>query len=435
MIVTYNFPKNIPGLVHVEDPDQEGLISTILARNPILESTPIVGYYANNHLLALENYVPDTEFLKQLRTRGVHFFLYEPMCLYKAPENKPKFKSDLHNAGFYSEFTGFEDPHDLRSTELDSISKWAMSHDITDVTVHVCDYGADKALPHYGKICKIIYDDVFLQGLTAYENLLTLPVEKEPIENTFIMANWRWTPHRCAIAALLTNKISCFSWPYTCSYETLTDTPWLKNLDNSKIGGKIREGLARLNQGAPWALDLKATSATNIDHNAGHHYPDAIVGYGIEKGPVSTNPFTRSLTKYFQKSFLAIVAESRFAQPTGNYSEKSIEVIQNRTPFIVAAGPGTLKAMRHDGYETFSKWWPEDYDNELDHVKRLEMIFDLIREINTWTPKHIRDVYNDMKEVLEYNFHHSIRVSRQGEVAETPVYNDQDYNVQFRGDY
>jgi hypothetical protein len=422
------------GVEHVDHHGVDGMITTIIKRHPLLIRTPILGYYSNNHLTALESFEPDADFLNTIKKRGLNIFLFEPMCLYLKPEKMPEYKSDLHNMGFYSEFSSFEDPILIRSTELDSISEWCAKYDVTNAVVHTGDYNAQQALPYYTDILELIYDDIYIKSLVVYDNVLSLPKIKENIDKKFIMANWRFTPARCAVAALLTGKSSRLSWAFTCDYDTLVDTPWLKDLDNSKISGKIREGLNRLNAQAPWSMDLNPQGATAVQENLGHHYPQTVQGYGVTRGPVSTNPFTLSLAHEYAHSGVAIVAESRFAQPTGNYSEKTVLCMLYRTPFIMVASPGSLQAIKEQGYQTFDNWWCEDYDKETNHLVRLEMLFDVIREINSWSTDHSQHVYQEMQEVLEYNFKHCIKQSVAGQMVNTPEYTDESFNVQYQSD-
>ena len=75
------------------------------------------------------------------------------------------------------------------------------------------------------------------------------------------------------------------------------------------------------------------------------------------------------------ESFVGIVTETRFAQPTGNFSEKTIHTIHCKRPFVLVAPPFTLQYMHKLGYKTFDKWWSEDYDTTTDHFKRMEKIF------------------------------------------------------------
>jgi len=71
---------------------------------------------------------------------------------------------------------------------------------------------------------------------------------------------------------------------------------------------------------------------------------------------------------------------------------------------VIQFGPYQhLKQMQKNGFKTFSNWWDESYDDEIDGIKRLKMVMDISDSISKMP---IDDVFNmilDMKEVLQYN--------------------------------
>jgi hypothetical protein len=98
------------------------------------------------------------------------------------------------------------------------------------------------------------------------------------------------------------------------------------------------------------------------------------------------------------------VTESRFAQPTSNYSEKAYQAMFYRKPFIMVAPPHTLEYMKTHGFQTFSEFWDESYDTETNHEKRLLMIFELIDYINGKSIEELRVMYEQMMPIIEHNF-------------------------------
>jgi hypothetical protein len=67
------------------------------------------------------------------------------------------------------------------------------------------------------------------------------------------------------------------------------------------------------------------------------------------------------------------------------------------------APPGTLKYLHEHGYKTFSDFWDESYDDCTDHEKRLYKIFDVIKYIESKTITELKDIYNDMRPILDHN--------------------------------
>ena len=60
------------------------------------------------------------------------------------------------------------------------------------------------------------------------------------------------------------------------------------------------------------------------------------------------------------------------------------------------------------GFKTFSKWWDESYDEELNSSKRLEKIVNILEEISNWSFDKCFDVIQEMEEILVHNFNHMI---------------------------
>ena len=123
----------------------------------------------------------------------------------------------------------------------------------------------------------------------------------------------------------------------------------------------------------------------------------------IPAGPYDTNQYASS--ELFKNTFCSIVNLSTFAEPFPCYDEKPLNAIFNIRPFILCGPPGSLALMRKDGFKTFGDFWDESYDDELDHTKRLEKIFELINEIDSWSIRDCQEIYTNMIPTLFENFH------------------------------
>ena len=90
--------------------------------------------------------------------------------------------------------------------------------------------------------------------------------------------------------------------------------------------------------------------------------------------------------------------------PFPTYDEKPLNAIFNKRPFVLCGPPGSLALMRKDGFETFGEFWDESYDDEPNHKKRLEKIFELLTEIDSWDIQKCQAMYGDMLPVLFRNY-------------------------------
>ena len=74
-----------------------------------------------------------------------------------------------------------------------------------------------------------------------------------------------------------------------------------------------------------------------------------------------------------------------------------------RKPFILVAPPHTLKYLKEDGFQTFSDFWDESYDEEEDHLERIFKILEVIDYINSKPIEDLQKIYDQMHEILEHN--------------------------------
>ena len=101
-----------------------------------------------------------------------------------------------------------------------------------------------------------------------------------------------------------------------------------------------------------------------------YHLEEDIEGYKEDPYKICQIPFV----PHFQNSKLSVVMETVMEEISYQLSEKIYKPLMTEHPFVVLAPVGYLKYLRSQGYQTFSKWIDESYDNEPDINKRIEMI-------------------------------------------------------------
>jgi hypothetical protein len=107
-----------------------------------------------------------------------------------------------------------------------------------------------------------------------------------------------------------------------------------------------------------------------------------------------------------QKSFLHVVTESVYFDAKLHLTEKIFQPIVTMRPFVLVAAPGNLEYLKSYGFKTFGQWIDEDYDLELDHCKRLDLVTKEIAKICARPVSELRDILADMSETLEFNKRH-----------------------------
>lgn len=109
---------------------------------------------------------------------------------------------------------------------------------------------------------------------------------------------------------------------------------------------------------------------------------------------------------YYQNSLISLVTETNFENNEVTLTEKSFKPFKEKHPFITVGAAGTLKAMRDLGFETFSEFWDESYDECKEQYARTKMISEVLREIGSWDNEKILDFKRRVKPKLEHNFNH-----------------------------
>ena len=126
-----------------------------------------------------------------------------------------------------------------------------------------------------------------------------------------------------------------------------------------------------------------------------------------------------------------IVVETRFAQPTGNFSEKVMQAVQFYTPFILVAPHNSLKALREQGFKTFDGWWDESYDSIEDHYERFCAIQKIVEQLSITPIEQLKQSYSEMQDILEYNFQRMIEISKFGEIRPCSDFDTEQHTKQF----
>ena len=105
----------------------------------------------------------------------------------------------------------------------------------------------------------------------------------------------------------------------------------------------------------------------------------------------------------YQNSNIHIVTETTFRNNVIFISEKVIRPIVMYQPFIVFGPKGYLKQLRSHGFQTFSEFWDESYDDIDDPKLRYEKVLEVIIKIKNMDILDVNDLYSKTKKVLVHN--------------------------------
>jgi hypothetical protein len=110
-----------------------------------------------------------------------------------------------------------------------------------------------------------------------------------------------------------------------------------------------------------------------------------------------------TLKQPYQDSIYSILTESHADGGKCFISEALVVAIVMQTPFLLVGNRGVLAQMRAWGLHTFDDLFDESYDDEVDDIKRYEMIIEQIQRIDNMPWDELLAIRMSMKQKLDEN--------------------------------
>jgi len=85
------------------------------------------------------------------------------------------------------------------------------------------------------------------------------------------------------------------------------------------------------------------------------------------------------------------------------FTEKTYKPFWFKQAFMVIAVPGLLKYLKGIGWQTFEPYIDESYDNETDDDKRMQMVINELKRLNSFTDDEWRQWRNGIAPIIEAN--------------------------------
>ena len=348
------------------------------------------------HIPYLENLILGSIERTECNKNGLNIFITEQVLHTNEPHTRIVFNGE---SSYSTVKDGFQNTKNdtVWSPELESVQTFVTKNKLTNVVVNVnFDDVHNIYKDKYSFVLK--RNDAILDALNnIYQTLDNSgnDIRNVDIDTKLWCGNWRYTPHRHLITAFASLLDTKYSWSFIDPKHNILNNVWF-DIDTFAYKDQILNGINNLNTN-PNDLDIQ-TNSINIEGNI---YDSSIRPKEMPAGPHTTQYTSRQL---YGNTFCAIVNSSTFAEPFPTYDEKPLNAIFNKRPFVLCAPPGSLALMRKDGFKTFGEFWDESYDNEENHEKRLEKIFDLLLEIDSWDLKKCQQIYKNMLATIFHNY-------------------------------
>lgn len=157
-------------------------------------------------------------------------------------------------------------------------------------------------------------------------------------------------------------------------------------------------------------LDTSSTLDEDIRSRVIENYPLVKNKFSENQHWVSAKTYTKTATEQsfemIQKSFCNIVIEDPVNSEYTRITEKILKPIVSYRPFLLLAAPNTLAWLKNNGFRTFDKWWDESYDQEPNHLLRIQAVYRISQYINSLSKKECRRILDEMQLILEHNQQH-----------------------------
>lgn len=122
-------------------------------------------------------------------------------------------------------------------------------------------------------------------------------------------------------------------------------------------------------------------------------------------------PGTSSATydpQHYRQCAIDVVLETLYDDQRWHLTEKVLRPIACGKPFVLVSTPGSLKYLQGYGFETFSPWIDESYDDVVDPQQRVHALVKTLKEFSDLDPttkqKHLESMLDIAKRNQEWFF-------------------------------
>jgi len=113
-----------------------------------------------------------------------------------------------------------------------------------------------------------------------------------------------------------------------------------------------------------------------------------------------------SLFSESAESLAYLVTETVASGRRQHLTEKVFKPICMMMPFVLVSTAGSLRYLRSYGFKTFDSLWDESYDLETNDTKRLVMIADLLKQLDSMPVQKKQDLYIAAIPIIQHNYNH-----------------------------
>ena len=113
-----------------------------------------------------------------------------------------------------------------------------------------------------------------------------------------------------------------------------------------------------------------------------------------------------SLFNESAESLLYVVTETVADGHRQHLTEKTFKPICLNMPFVLVGTAGSLDYLHRYGFRTFGNLWNESYDAEIDDVRRIEKVGQLLKELDQLSLTEKQQLFRHAGVIAQHNFDH-----------------------------
>jgi hypothetical protein len=123
----------------------------------------------------------------------------------------------------------------------------------------------------------------------------------------------------------------------------------------------------------------------------------------------SNDQKTRFNAEFLNQSFIYLITETVCDYPYTFFTEKTWRAMVTGRPFMMVNAQHSLKKLQEFGFQTFSDWWDESYDEKALAADRIESMVSTLKSLASLSKKELRKLNQDMLPVIQHNQNHLIK--------------------------
>jgi hypothetical protein len=107
-----------------------------------------------------------------------------------------------------------------------------------------------------------------------------------------------------------------------------------------------------------------------------------------------------------QDSLVYVPTETVYFGRRLHITEKTFKAIALEMPFVLVAPAGSLSYLREYGFKTFNNIFDESYDEELDDIRRIERVTQLLKDLDNLSLLERQQIHRACLPIVEHNYNH-----------------------------